>query len=112
MDTSRPLAVASGKMAAATRTIPHFRSGFLAFAGASLVFALAAAIECHSVVTASSPGAPLLPSALYGLALWLWWGLAASALWAIAENGYADFFSLPSVLLQIVIAPALSLAHL
>jgi two-component sensor histidine kinase len=91
---------------------PAFRQGLLVLAGAALVFASAAALECHSVVTASAPDGPLLPSALYGLVLWGWWGLAAAVLWSVAENSTADFFSLRATMLQLLIGPALALAHI
>jgi two-component sensor histidine kinase len=91
---------------------PAFRQGLLVLAAATLVFALATALECHSVVTASAPEAPWLPSALYGLVLWGWWGLAAAALWTVAENGAADFFALRAATLQLLIGPALALTHI
>jgi hypothetical protein len=77
-----------------------------------MLFALAAAVECHSVVTASAPEAPWLPSALYGLVLWGWWGLAAGVLWVVAENSAADFFAWRAAMLQLLIGPALALAHI
>jgi two-component sensor histidine kinase len=91
---------------------PAFRQGLLVLAGATLVLALAAALECHSVVTASAPDGPFLPSAIYGLVLWGWWGLAAAVLWTVAENGTADFFALRAAMLQLLIGPALALAHM
>ena len=91
---------------------PVFRQGLLILAGATLVFALAAALECHSVVTASDPNGPFLPSALYGLVLWGWWGTAAAVLWTVAENGTADFFSRRATTLQLLVGPALALAHI
>jgi two-component sensor histidine kinase len=84
----------------------------LVLAGATLVLASSAALECHSVVTASVPQAPLLPSALYGLVLWGWWGVAASILWIVAENGTTDFFSLRAAIWQFFIGPALAAAHI
>jgi signal transduction histidine kinase len=49
------------------------------FATASLVLALGTAIECHSITH--------LPSLLYGLILWGWWGIAASILWQAGLGG-------------------------
>jgi hypothetical protein len=42
-------------------------------AASSLVLALGTAIECRSITH--------LPSLIYGLILWGWWGIAASILW-------------------------------
>jgi two-component sensor histidine kinase len=91
---------------------PAFRQGLLVLAAATLVCALAAALECHAVVNASAPGGPFLPSAIYGLVLWGWWGLAAGVLWTVAENSTADFFALRAAMLQLLIGPALALAHM
>jgi two-component sensor histidine kinase len=84
----------------------------MVLAAATLVFALAAALECHSAVTASDPAGPFLPSAIYGLVLWGWWGLAAGVLWVVAENGAADFFGLRATTLQLAVGPALALGHI
>jgi len=87
------------------------KEALLAVAGATLVFALAAALECHAVVSGSVREAPLLPSVLYGLVLWGWWGLAAGVLWVVAEIGSADFFTLRAVAPQLLIGPALASGH-
>jgi two-component sensor histidine kinase len=87
------------------------KEALLAVAGATLLFALAAALECHAVVTGSVPEAPWLPSLLYGLVLWGWWGLAAGVLWVVAESGSADFFSLRAAVPQLLIGPALAFGH-
>lgn len=64
------------------------------------------------MVTASDPGGPVLPSAIYGLVLWGWWGVAAGVLWVVAENGAADFFAMRSALPQLFVGPALAVAHI
>jgi len=87
------------------------KEALLAVAGATLVFALAAALECHAAVSGSVPEAPWLPSLLYGLVLWGWWGLTAAVLWVVAENGSADFFSLRAAVPQLLIGPALAFGH-
>ncbi|HXS75403.1 MAG TPA: hypothetical protein VN753_04440 [Terracidiphilus sp.] len=52
----------------------HFqRTGHLVIPGASLFLALGTAQECHSVAH--------IPSLLYGVILWGWWGLVAALLW-------------------------------
>ena len=96
----------SGKAQAETHALQRV------VAAASLVFAMVAALECHSVVTATAPDAPWLPSALYGLTLWGWWGCIASAIWTVAEKRSAHFFSLRSGLVQILIGSAVAAAHM
>lgn len=54
------------------------RTGLLIIGSVSLFLALATANECQSVTH--------LPSLLYGLILWGWWGLIASALWQIGPR--------------------------
>lgn len=88
------------------------RRSSLVFIGISLILAAVAMLECHSVVTAAAPNAPLAPSALYGLVLWGWWGLIAASVWMVAERGVTAFFSLRPVLLQLLIGPAAAVAHL
>ena len=109
MDTPRHLAVAS--VLAMRETTPAYRQGLVILAGVSCVFALAAALECHSAVVSSVPGISWLPSLLYGVVLWFWWGIAAAALWTAAERG-ANLFSWRSTLLQALIGPALAFAHI
>ena len=78
----------------------------------ALVLALIAAAECHSITIQSTPGYPLLPSLLYGLVLWCWWGLAAIALWKIAQRSGKDFFSLSSAFQHACIGALLAGAHI
>ena len=88
------------------------KEALIVLAGATLVCSLGAALECHSFVTRSAPQAPWLPSLIYGVVLWGWWGVAASVLWVVAENGSANFFALQSAMLQLPIGPALALGHI
>jgi hypothetical protein len=69
------------------------------------VLALATASECHSIT--------YLPSLLYGVVLWEWWGLIAGALWKWGKQ--TCFLSRPSVsaiLIQLLAGTALGIAHL
>jgi sensor histidine kinase YesM len=52
--------------------------GFMVIALASLALALATASECRSIF--------YLPSLLYGLVLWGWWGCVAGTLWTVGFN--------------------------
>lgn len=57
----------------------HFqRTGHLVIAGASLLLALGTAQECQSVAH--------IPSLLFGIVLWGWWGLVAAVLWKTAPH--------------------------
>lgn len=97
-----------------TRRLPLFVAAVLAghevllLQLTSLLLACVAASECHSIVTRTAPDAPLLPSMIYGLVLWYWWGLAATVIWKLAERSGREFFAPASaashVLLAIVFA--------
>ncbi len=52
--------------------------GELIIGTASLILALVTAEECHSITH--------IPSLLYGLVLWGWWGLVAGSLWRIVPK--------------------------
>lgn len=77
----------------------------------AFVLALIAAAECHSITIQSYPGYPILPSLLYGLVLWCWWGIAAAALWKFAERSGKDFFSLSSAAKYICVGVLVAAAH-
>ncbi len=69
------------------------------------VLALATASECRSITH--------LPSLLYGIVLWEWWGCVASILWMLGlRNSFLSSFSPKAIAAHILVAPALGLAHL
>ncbi len=83
----------------------------LRFAGPTVLFllstglALATASECHSIFH--------LPSLLYGIVLWGWWGCIAGALWTVGTRKPSFLqFSPPAVAFQILIGCALGFVHL
>lgn len=79
--------------------------GPLLFGCASLILALATATECRSITH--------LPSLLYGLVYWGWWGAVASALWITGLKSPSDLRrSLPRMALQVVFACAAGVVHL
>ncbi len=79
--------------------------GPLLFGGASLVLALATATECHSITH--------LPSLLYGLVYWGWWGAIASALWLTGLKSPSGLSrTLPGMALQVFLACAAAVVHL
>lgn len=84
----------------------HFqRTGHLVIAGASLVLALGTAQECHSIAH--------IPSLLYGVILWGWWGLVAAVLWKAAPRQSALMrLSLSGMGAQLALALVLATVHL
>lgn len=52
--------------------------GLLIIGSASLILALVTAEECHSITH--------IPSLIYGLVLWGWWGVVAGALWQMGPK--------------------------
>jgi hypothetical protein len=76
---------------------------------ASLILALVTAMECESITH--------LPSLLYGLVLWGWWGAIASMFWlAGSGSGLRPRFELArsfrGIVLQVFIACAAGVVHL
>jgi hypothetical protein len=67
------------------------------------VLALATASECRSITH--------LPSLLYGVVLWEWWGCVASSLWTLGQRDISSF-SPKAIAAHVLVAPTLGLAHL
>jgi sensor histidine kinase YesM len=83
----------------------HRRAGVVIIALLSGALALATASECHSITH--------LPSLIYGIVLWGWWGCIAAALWLIGSHKPSVLrFSLPALCLQVLLGFILALAHL
>lgn len=84
----------------------HFqRTGHLVIAGTSLVLALGTAQECQSVAH--------IPSLLYGIILWGWWGLVAALLWKAAPRQSALMrLSFAGMATQLALAILLATIHL
>ncbi len=82
-----------------------FSSGPLIFAAATLVLSLGTAIECHSITH--------VPSLIYGLVLWGWWGVTASILWHIGPGGSSLLkLSRRNMALHVLIASVAGIVHL
>lgn len=80
-------------------------SGLLIIGAASLFLALATASECHSITH--------IPSLIYGLVLWGWWGLIASTLWQIGTKGPSLLqLSMSRIALHLPLACVAGLVHL
>ena len=80
-------------------------TGYLVISSVALALALLTAEECHSITH--------LPSLIYGLVLWGWWGIIATTLWAIDARAHATTsFSGKAVAIHLPIALALGVIHL
>jgi hypothetical protein len=110
---SKELSLPPGNSVAAEVLSPRWAaSGPLFVQGVALALAAIAAAECHVVVTHSAPQAPVLPSVLYGLVLWYWWGLTAIVLWELAQKSGKNFFSLSSAIKHACAGVLVAGAHL
>ena len=68
------------------------------------ILALATASECKSILH--------LPSLLYGIVLWEWWGGVASVLWDLGRRDSFMNFSSRTIAMHVLAAPALGITHL
>src|SRR5208282_4277017 len=87
-------------------SIPRIHGfGLAVIALTSVALALATASECASVLH--------VPSLNYGLVLWGWWGLIASAIWTIGfRKPIILGFSPVAIIVQMVIGCFLGIVHL
>jgi hypothetical protein len=80
-------------------------NGLAVIVSASAVLALATASECHSITH--------LPSLLYGVVLWGWWGGIAGTLWTLGPRKPGIIrFPPAAVLLHVVAGCVLGVVHL
>ena len=71
----------------------------------ALILALVTASECHSITH--------MPSLLYGVVLWGWWGCIASALWRLGRRiPLLSRFSPQAMAIHILTGSALGVTHL
>jgi hypothetical protein len=85
-------------------THPLLNTKIVIFSLATML-ALATAGECRSITH--------LPSLLYGIVFWGWWGAIASALWTLGtRNSFVWSFSPKVVTMHVLVAPSLGLIHL
>lgn len=84
------------------RTLP---GGQLIIGSASLILALVTAEECHSLTH--------IPSLLYGIVLWGWWGLIAGVLWQMGPKMSSMLRpSALSLALHLLVGCVIATAHL
>src|SRR5579862_4477163 len=73
-----------------------FPGGLIVIGSAAQILALVTARECHSISH--------LPSLLYGLVLWGWWGVVASVLWQLGPKMPSLLrFSPPRIALHLMV---------
>jgi len=94
-----------GASAAATAHARIHLGGYVVISFVATMLALATANECQSITH--------LPSLVYGIVLWGWWGVIASALWELgARKPAVSSFSVKAIAIQIPVSLVLSLMHL
>ena len=82
-------------------------NGYVAIWSLSIVFALMTANECHSFTHF------YLPSLLYGIVLWGWWGCVGSVLWKLGQRAPETLgFSAFSIAAHLAIGSLLGVTHL
>ncbi|MDQ1453796.1 MAG: hypothetical protein QOJ51_7221 [Acidobacteriaceae bacterium] len=94
-----------GASAAATGHAGIHLGGYVVISFVATMLALATANECQSITH--------LPSLVYGIVLWGWWGVIASALWELgARKPAVSSFSVKAIAIQIPVSLVLGLMHL
>jgi hypothetical protein len=82
---------------------------YVAIFSLAALLALATAAECQSFL---NPGA-FSGSLLYGAVLWLWWGVAASAMWQLGKRAPRALTFTPRVIaIHVLAGSALGFTHL
>ena len=100
-----PSANSSSEAGASDRRRHMRMAGVTAIGLLSGALAVATASECHSITH--------LPSLIYGIMLWGWWGGIAAAFWLIGSHRASTLkFSVVGVWAQVVLGCVLGLAHL
>ena len=80
-------------------------TGYLIISSVAVALTLLTADECHSITH--------VPSLVYGLVLWGWWGIVAGTLWTLGTHRHSTTsFSARAVAIHLPVAMALGLAHL
>jgi sensor histidine kinase YesM len=87
------------------RRFPIRLSGYITISLLAALLALLTANECSSITN--------LPSSIYGIVLWGWWGLIASVLWKLGGRvPPVSSFSMKAISIHLALAPILGVVHL
>jgi Histidine kinase len=80
-------------------------SGYVVISSLATMLALATANECQSITH--------LSSLIYGIVLWGWWGIIASALWKLgARTSAVSSFSAKAMSIHVSVGAVLGVLHL
>jgi sensor histidine kinase YesM len=80
-------------------------NGYVVISSIATVLALATANECQSITH--------LSSLVYGIVLWGWWGIIASALWKLrARTSAVSSFSVKAISVHVPVGLVLGVMHL
>ena len=95
----------SGRTSASRGKARNRTAGYLVIGFAAAILTVATAGECSSITH--------LPSLMYGVVLWGWWGLIAGAAWKLSERipPFSNF-SLRTVSIHVLLASVLGYVHL
>lgn len=89
-----------------------FWSMIVVFA-ASGILSVITANECHSYFTAQHSDVSYVPSLMFGMMMWLWWGAITLGIWWSARrHPNVLSFSHQSILLHLIAAVLLGVGHL
>jgi len=87
--------------------------GAIALLTLSIIFGGVTANECHNALLVRSRDAAIMPSALFGMAMWLWWGCIAALLWLVAQRSPSVLrFTGRSLILHLSTGIVLGILHL
>jgi Histidine kinase len=91
-----------------TATTAHARihlNGYVVILSIAIVLALTTATECQSITH--------LPSLVYGVVLWGWWGVIACALWKLgARSSVVSKFAAKPISIHVAVGAVLGVLHL
>jgi sensor histidine kinase YesM len=87
--------------------------GVLAVTAGTVILAGLTASRCHTYFTSHHAEVSVVPSILFGIVMWLWWGLVALAMWLLARNHPESLrFSIRTVLAQVLAGSVVGYLHL
>lgn len=90
----------------------HLKGTIVAVAASILMAALTVAV-CHSYLAGAHAGSSIIPTLLFAVVYWVWWGAVAVALWWLAQRWSAILTcSVQSVIFHLIAGCVLALAHL
>jgi hypothetical protein len=87
--------------------------GVLVVSALAFILAGITASGCHAYFTMHNVPVSIVPSILFGVVMWLWWGLIACLMWLGAHRHPGILaFSVPTIILQFCVGSFFSFIHL